>query len=147
MKKSICKSGIMNAAMGIGIASFIFGAVGFLIDRSSQGNFVLTHYAYSRMFIATILIGIGFGAPSAIYEGSDMPLPLKALVHMGIGCSVYTAAALWAGWIPTGQGLGAMLLYLAGELLLAFLIWLGYAWYYRKLAGKMNQRIREMKED
>ena len=49
MKKSIWKSGIMNAAMGIGIASFIFGAVGFLIDRSSQGNFVLTHYAYSRM--------------------------------------------------------------------------------------------------
>ena len=74
-----------------------------------------------------------------------MSVAAQTLIHMGIGCIVMTITAFVVGWIPTEKGAGAVIGTIAGEIAIAFIIWLFFYAYNRKLAKQMNQRIAEMK--
>ena len=95
---------VLNAAWrGIRISAVVF-LISCMIQGFSGGAEKFTtgaHMAY--MCIAAIVIGIGFGVPSLIYE-TDLPTSLKVLIHMGVGTVVMLAASLAVGWIDFSRG-------------------------------------------
>jgi heme/copper-type cytochrome/quinol oxidase subunit 4 len=73
-----------------------------------------------------------------------MPMPLKVLIHMGIGCVVYTIVAFSVGWtgnLSLAQGIIAIV----AQLVVAFAIWFIFMMHYKKEARKINERIQAMK--
>lgn len=128
---------------GICIACTIFTIIGILFDNMNNNSFSFKDYSYTKQALGTILIGIGFSAPSEIYNNDKLPFPIKVLFHMGIGCTIYIITAFQVGWIPVKFGWINCLLFIAAELLIAFLIWLGFAIHYKKLAKELNKKIQE----
>lgn len=135
---------LKNTIFSIGHAAIIFCVVGVVYDILYKGDFHLEHYAFTKMAIGTLVIGLGFGLPTFVYDNDNMSVAAQTLIHMGIGCIVMTITAFVVGWIPTEKGAGAVIGTIAGEIAIAFIIWLFFYAYNRKLAKQMNQRIAEM---
>ena len=138
------KKALKNTFTGIGISLTVFVVIGIIFDVKGGGDFSMQEYGFTKRVLGCLFTGIGFGLPSGIYENERLPLGMKILVHLGIGCSVYTAAAFFAGWIPKGLGAGKCALIIAAQLLLAFVIWLGFYFSNVSAAGKMSERIKKL---
>ena len=138
--KKILKSIIIS----IGIAMTIFCFVGVIFDIIYEGNFSLENYQFTKMVIACVVIGLGFGIPSIVYESDKLPFPLKVVIHMGIGITVYTAAAYFAGWftqsVSLPQGIGIIVI----QFMFVFIIWLGFMKHYANEAREMNEKIQQL---
>ena len=128
---------------GICIACTIFTIFGIIFDLSGIEGLSFGTGEFTKQAIGAIFIGIAFSAPSEIYNNEKLPFPLKFIFHMGIGCTVYLITAFKVGWISADFGWKNCLLLIAIELLVAFIIWLGFANHYKKLAKNMNKRIQE----
>lgn len=135
---------LKNTIYSIGNAAIIFCIVGVVNDIAFNGNFHLEDYSFTKMAIGTLIIGLGFGLPSFVYDKDDMPIAIQTLTHMGIGCVVMTITAFVVGWIPTDKGIGAALITIAGEIAVAFIIWLFFYIHQKNLAKEMNRRIEEI---
>ena len=98
---------------------------------------------FLRSSIAGILVGIAFCAPTVVYDKESMPLPLKMLIHLGIGFVVYFPAAIYAGWMPLDMGTGVIISFIALALVGSLAVWAGFYFYYKAQARKMTARIRE----
>lgn len=70
------------------------------------GNFSTMNYQFTKMSIGCLVVGLGSGMPSIIYEKENLPMPVKVIVHMGIGCAVYTITAYAVGWIGNTGSIG-----------------------------------------
>lgn len=138
MFKKIVKASVQS----IGIALAIFGGMCVLMDVVHKGELQFSNWSMSKYFIATLFIGLGFGIPSLVYGSEKLPVALQVLAHMGTGCAVMVAAAFFAGWIPTENGLGITLVVIVGEIAAAVLIWLCFYWHNLRLAKRMNKKIR-----
>ena len=132
------------SATSIGIALAIFCTIGVFIDISHRGNFSLSNYSFTQMVLGTLITGIGFGAPAIVYDNENLPFSIQTVIHMGIGCIVYTITAFCVGWIPTELSIGKCLLIVFCELAVSFLIWFCFQLHYKKTAKKMNDKIREI---
>ena len=143
--KDIIKDMIRSSVISIGIAFAIFCLVGVINDCIYGGEFILTDYRFSKMIAGCVAIGLGYGAPSVIYRNDSLPLPVRVLVHMGIGCIVYTITAYLVGWMGSVTNIGHGILIAAVQLGVAFVIWFLFMRYYRNEARRMNERIQEMK--
>lgn len=133
-----------NTVIGIGIAMTIFCIVGVIFDMLGGGNFQLENYAFTKMVVGCLLVGLGFGVPAIVYESERLPLIIKCLIHMGIGCTAYVAVAYAVGWIPTTIGIGPCVLTILGQLAVAVVIWLCFLRYHKNMVSKMNDRIKQM---
>ncbi len=140
MKSIILK----NTMVSIGIASVIFCVVGVVFDMISGGVLRMEGYSFTKMALGTLVIGIGFGVPSIVYENDSIPAGLQTLIHMGTGCVVMTITAFAVGWIPVDRGAGIAIGTVAGEIVVAFIIWFFFYKRQKKLAEEMNRRIAEM---
>ena len=136
-----------NCTIGIGIALVILGIIGICFDFVYNGDFHFENYSFTKFVVGTLLVGIGFSAPAIVYENENIALGIQTLIHMGIGCIVYTVVAFLVGWIPIQLGLLKCLFVLLSEIAFAFVIWFCFLIYYRKLGRRINQRIKEMKAD
>lgn len=134
---------LKNVAIGTGISSTIFVIIGIIFDIMYKGTFTLDNYNFTKMAVGVILCGLGFGIPAIVYENEKLPLPMQCIIHMGIGCLVYTAIAFVVGWIPTERGVVPCIISFAAEILMAFIIWLGFLKHYKNLAKKMNERLQK----
>jgi len=139
--KEIAKS----TAISIGIAMAVFCIIGIVFDIRYQGNFSMHDYSFTKMVLGCVIIGLGFGVPSIIYDHESIPRPVQILIHMGTGCIIYTITAFSVGWIGDTTDPLKVILIVAGQLALAFLIWICFMVYYRKEAKLMNERIKAMK--
>ena len=92
-----------------------------------------------------MIVGLGFGLPSIIYHKDSLPMPIRVLIHMGIGCIVYTIVAYSVGWLGNISNIGQGILIVALQLSIAFIIWFLFLKYYRKEAKKLNDKIQNMK--
>ena len=138
--------GLLKGSMqGIGMAAFLFIITSMINDLAEGGRFVLENYQMTRMVIGCIICGIGWGAPSVVYNKEGLSLPMKRLIHMGIGCVVYTIVAFYVGWLGTNTSLGQKIMIIAIQIAIAIAIWFGFHLYYKNEAKKMNERIHEMK--
>lgn len=134
---------LRSAGVACAIAAVIFCAAGVIADIAHAGSFCLYGYAFTRMVLGCFGVGLGFGLPSVVYRNERLPLTVRTLIHMGIGCVVMTLIAFSVGWVPAGLGAPAVLLAVLAEIAAAFLIWLCFYVHQRRLAGVLNRRIEE----
>ena len=76
----------------------------------------MTNYAFSKMAIATVVIGLGFGIPAVVYDNEKLSLFTQTIIHMGAGCIVMTVTAYLVGWIPMNHGPLLMIAILVEEI-------------------------------
>lgn len=135
---------LFNVFVSMGIAAMMFILAGVIIDRIFHGNIQMTNYAFSKMAIATVVIGLGFGLPAVVYNNEKLSLFTQTIIHMGTGCIVMTVTAFLVGWIPLNHGPLLMIAILLEELALAFVIWFVFYLQQKKLVKQMNQRVNEI---
>ena len=136
---------LKSIVISIGMALSIFSFVCVIFDIGYGGNFSLENYRLTKMVIGCIIVGLGFGVPSLVYRSETLPMPVKILVHMGIGCIIYTIVGFAGGWIGGSATLGQGIAIAAIQLLVAFIIWFCFMRFYRSEAKKMNDKIQQMK--
>ena len=141
MVKDLAKSTVIS----IGMAMAIFCFVGIVFDNIYNGTFHLENYQFTKMVIGCIIVGLGFGLPSIIYNKDSLPMPIRVLIHMGIGLIVYTIVAYSVGWFGNFSGIGQGIIIVALQLGIAFIIWFLFLQHYRNEAKKINDKIQSMK--
>ena len=144
--KSVIKDLLKSTVISIGMALTIFCLVGVFFDITSGGNYSLENYSYTKMALGSILVGMGFGIPTVVYNDESLPMPIKVIIHMGIGCSIYTAVAYAVGWFGGATTVLQGLVIAAIQLVVAFIIWFCFMSFYRKEAKKINDKIQSMKQ-
>ena len=137
---------IKSTVISIGMALTIFCLVGIVFDVGYGGNFSLENYRFTKMVVGSLLVGLGFGVPTVVYNKESLPMPIRVVIHMGTGCVVYTLVAYAVGWYG-GSATVIQGIIIAGiQLLVAFFIWFCFMRFYRKEAKKMNEKIQAMKQ-
>jgi len=144
MRETI-KDLVKSSVISIGMAMTIFCLVGVVFDVGYKGNFSLDDYRFTKMVAGCVLVGLGFGVPTIVYRKDNLPMPIRVIIHMGIGCVVYTIIAYAVGWIGGSATIGQGILIAAIQLAVAFLIWFLFMKHYRAEAKRMNDRIQAMK--
>ncbi len=139
--KDILKSTVIS----IGMSLTIFSLVCVVFDIGFGGNFSLEGYRMTKMIIGCIIIGLGFGIPTIVYKNDSLPMPVRVLIHMGIGCVIYTIVAYSVGWIGGSASIGQGIAIAAIQLAIAFIIWFCFLRFYRSEAKRMNDKIQQMK--
>lgn len=142
MVKNIMKSSFM----GVSIALIIFSIVGLVLDITNGGSFHMENHQYTKMMIGSIVVGLGFGIPSFIYENDKVPYPIQVIFHMGIGCAVMLVTAFVVGWIPTDKGIIPIVVSIVGEGIVAFVLWKLFSISYKKETDTINKKLKSMKE-
>ncbi|HAN58388.1 MAG TPA: hypothetical protein DCQ45_05315 [Erysipelotrichaceae bacterium] len=127
--------------MSIAMAFTLFCLIGVYMDFAFRGQMAFTHYRFTKMVIGALFIGIGFGAPTFVYQSERLPHPIKALIHMGMGLTVYLTVAFFEGWID-GAHFWPQLFVQVGT---CFVIYLGFVLYYRHQAKTLNQALQKKK--
>ena len=143
--KNMVKDLIKSTVISIAMAMAIFCFVGIVFDIIYKGAFHLENYQFTKMVVGCIIVGLGFGIPSIVYSKDSLPMPIRVLIHMGIGCIVYTIVAYSVGWLGNISDIGQGILVVALQLSVALIIWLLFMTYYRKEAKKLNDKIQNMK--
>lgn len=143
--KNILMDIVKSTIISIGMALTIFCLAGIVFDVAYGGNFSLEGYRFTKMVIGSAIVGLGFGVPTVVYNSDRLPQPIKVLIHMGIGCVIYTIVAYAVGWFGGSATLAQGLIIAAIQLLVAFIIWFCFMRYYRKEAKKMNEKIQSLK--
>ena len=144
--KNIIKDIVKSTIISIGMALTIFCLVGIVFDVSYGGNFSLEGYQFTKMVIGSAIVGLGFGVPTVVYNSDKLPQPIKVVIHMGIGCVIYTIVAYAVGWFGGSTTLTQGLIIAAIQLVVAFIIWFCFMRYYKNEAKKMNEKIQAMKK-
>ena len=145
MKKTM-KEMFKSSVIGIGMALAIFCIIGITFDMRFGGSFSLKNYQFTKMVVGCVAVGLGFGLPSVIYNKENLPMPVKVLVHMGIGCIVYTVTAFKVGWIGNTDSVWQSIAIILIQLVVAFVIWLCFMLFYKKEAKRMNDKLQSMKK-
>ena len=139
--KDILKSTVIS----IGMSLTIFSLVCIVFDIEYGGTFSLEDYRMTKMIIGCVIIGLGFGIPTIVYKKDSLPMPVRVLIHMGIGCVIYTIVAYAVGWIGGSASLGQVIAIASIQLAVAFIIWFCFMRFYRSEAKRMNDKIQQMK--
>lgn len=144
--RNTIKDLLKSIVISIGMALTIFCLAGIVFDIGYGGNFSLEEYRFTKMVIASIIVGLGFGIPTVVYNKESIPMPVKVIIHMGIGCVIYTIAAYAVGWFGGTATIAQGLIVAAIQLAVAFVIWFCFMRYYKNEAKKMNEKIQEIKQ-
>ena len=144
--KDIVKDLIKSTLISIGMALTIFCLAGIVFDVGYGGNFSLDNYRFTKMVVGSLLVGLGFGVPTIVYNKESLPMPIRVIIHMGTGCVIYTLVAYAVGWYGGSATVTQGIIVAAIQLLVAFVIWFCFMRYYRREAKKMNEKIQEMKQ-
>lgn len=142
--KEMMKDLIKSTVISIGIAMVFFCFGGMVLDISNGGSFSLENYQFTKMVVGCVLVGLGFGVPSIVYRNDNFPMPIKVVIHMGIGCIVYTMVAFAVGWIG-GTTIIQNIIIAVIQLAVAFMIWFAFMVYFRNEAKKINDKIQSKK--
>ncbi len=129
---------------GIGTALSLFAVFGMFFDWFYGGSLVFGDWAYTKMVIGAVAVGVGFSVPALIYESEKLSYGIKVLIHMGIGCVILLVTGFAVGWIPREQGIPACVLAAGAQIAVAIVWWAGYTWQFKRMAKKMNDKIKEM---
>ena len=127
--------------IGISLSAYVVGCI--IADIVGHGNLTFSDWQFTKSAVGIILIAAGFSVPSLVYESKRLPYWAKVLIHMGIGCAVMLAISFSMGWIPLHSGWKICILTVAVQLLLSFVIWFCISARNKKLAERMNQKIKE----
>ena len=93
--------------------------------------------------ICAMLVGIGFHFPSIIYTSEKFSMPVKFIIHMGTGYTVFIICASIAKWIPMGEG--SLLWWFIG-IASGLVIWLIFFIHSKRQAKIMNEKIKDIQK-
>lgn len=141
------KNLVLLMGKGISTALSLFAVTGMIFDIMYGGNFYLENWMYTKMIIGSIIVGIGFSAPSVVYESEKLSYGIKVLIHMGTGFVIMLITGFAVGWIPKENGIAACAVVIGGQLAIAVVLWICYKRQFERLAEKMNERIQMMNKD
>lgn len=144
MKETI-KELLKSTIISICTATLIFCLVGVVFDLRYGGNFTLSDHRFTKMVLGCIGIGLGFGVPSLIYRNEALPMPVRTLIHLGVGSTVYVLIAYLVGWLGDTASFSQGLLIGAIQLSVIVIIWLIFFSHYKNEARQLNERIQQMK--
>jgi hypothetical protein len=134
--------------LGMAVGCLIMTLISMFFAAASHGSdFSVGAGTYIRNAVCSMAVGIGFLVPTVVYEKDALPMGMRVLIHMGIGLIVYFICSFIAGWIPVNMGAGAVAADIIGALAVAWIIWLVCYSYNRHEAKRMNEKIREKKEE
>lgn len=139
MKRDLVRSTLIS----IGTAMTIFCLIGVVFDVHYGGRFSLEGYRFTKMVIGCVLIGLGFGVPSVVYRMESMPMPLRVIIHLGIGWTVYLIVAFAVGWMGSAAGIGQSILIIFIQTAVIILIWFLFFRHYKKEADEINRKLAE----
>ena len=139
MKRELLKSVLIS----IGTAMAIFCLVGIVFDVHYGGNLTLDDYRFTKMVVGCILVGLGFGVPSVIYKKEIIPMPLRVIIHLGIGWIVYLIVAYAVGWMGATTSIGQAILIKCIQSAVILLIWFLFFRHYKKEADEINKKLAE----
>ena len=145
MKETV-KDLLRSTVISIGMAMAIFCLVGIVFDIGYKGNFSLDNYRFTKMVVGCVLIGLGFGVPTIVYRKDSIPMPVRVIIHMGIGCVVYTIVAYAVGWIGGSATIGQGLLIACIQIAVVLVVWFIFFRHYKNEAKKINERLSEIKK-
>lgn len=143
--KEMMKDVIKSTVISIGVALVIFCFGGMVSDISNGGNLNWEDYQFTKMLVGSVIIGLGYGVSSIVYRNDNIPMPIRVVIHMGIGCAIYTMVAFALGWLGQGMTIIQNVCIVVIQLAVAFLIWFGFMVYFRNEAKKMNDIIQAKK--
>lgn len=144
--KDTIKELVRSTIISICMAMTIFCLVGIVFDQVYKGHFSLDNYRFTKMVVGCVVVGLGFGVPTVVYNNDSLPMPIKVLIHMCIGCAVYTITAFAVGWIGGTNTVGMGIVIALIQLAVAFVIWFAFFKYYKKEADLMNERIKKLEK-
>ena len=137
--KSLLLDIIKSTVISILMSTFIFVIVGMIFDQIGGGTFTMSNYGFTKMVLACVVTGLGFGVPTFLYSMDNVPTPLASVIHLGVGFTIYFIAASRVGWIPKQAGTVASLCTIIGVIVVGMAIWAGFLKYNKNLAEKMNK--------
>ncbi len=132
---------IRSTVISIAVSMCIFVVVGMIFDQMGNGTFTLDNYKFTKMVLACVVTGLGFGVPTFLYNMETVPMPFASVIHLGIGFTVYFLVASRVGWIPKQAGTFACILTIAGMVVVGLIIWICFFKYNKKLAERMNEAL------
>ena len=133
---------VRSAWEGIRIAAVIYMLFCIILGLRSGGEVFANGTGIALSCIAAFMIGAIFGIASLIY-GTELPVWLKVLIHMGVGIIAMLAISVAVGWIDFSRGWIACLLFAALQIAAAFIAWTFDCLSIKNLAKKMNERVAE----
>ena len=142
--KSNIKDLLTSTLISIGTAMAIFCIVGIVFDVGNGGNLSLSNYSFTKMVIGCLFVGLGFGIPSLVYKKESLPLPLRVLIHLGIGFVFYTIVAYAVGWIGGSATIGQGLLIACIQIAVMFIVWFPFFRHYKNEAKRINEKLSQM---
>ena len=100
---------------------------------------------FPKHAIGAMLVGIGYGSTSIVYQLEHPSLIMKAIIHFFVGTSVFFFVASHLAWIPMSTNR-----YIILELLVSCItfaaIWAGFYLLGRKEAKEINDRLQELEK-
>ncbi len=144
--KELTKDMLRSTLISVGMAMAIFCFVGIVFDVSNGGSFSIDGYRFTKMVTGCLIIGLGFGIPSIVYKKDNLPMPARIIIHMGIGCTIYTIVAYAVGWFG-GVTVGKGIIIVCIQLGVAFVLWGIFFRHYKNQADEINKRIKEMNSE
>ena len=66
---------------------------------------------------------------------------------MGIGCAIFLIIAFTVGWIPVQMETWKCILIVIAELSLSLVLWIIFVVYYKKVAKKMDEKIKDLNKN
>ena len=120
----------------------IFVIIGVIFDIIYKGEFQLSNWQFTKMAIGAAAVGIGYCLPSVIYKSDKLSMPHKTIIHLGIGSTIFLIVSFLVGWIPFQYGVMACVIWIAVELGIAVIIWLGFYFHHLRQAKVINAKIK-----
>ena len=136
------KKVVRAAWEGIRTSAIIFMLFCIILGLRRGGEVSANGMGIALSCIAAFIIGAIFGIASLIY-GTELPVWLKVLIHMGTGITAMLAISIAVGWIDFSRGWKSCLLFVALQIVAVFVAWAVDCLSIKNLAKKMNERMAE----
>ncbi|MCR5226933.1 MAG: DUF3021 domain-containing protein [Eubacterium sp.] len=141
--RTIVKDIVKSTVISILMSTFIFVIVGVIFDQIGKGTFTTSNYGFTKMVLACVFTGLGFGVPTFLYSMENIPMFLSSIIHLGIGFTVYFFVASQVGWIPKQAGTVASVCTIVGVIVVGLIIWGCFLKYNKNLADRMNKALEQ----
>lgn len=130
-------------AIAISLFFTVFALIG--KEQSSNGVLDLGSYGFTKAMLGALLIGLGYGIPTLIYDLKSMSIALKLIIHMSIGVGIMMLVFIKFGFTQETYNLADVLKVLIVPVIVAIIIWYANYISYKKVAKIMNEKLKDKK--
>jgi uncharacterized membrane protein (DUF485 family) len=134
--------------MGVVMGCTIFVLIGVFWEIISKTQMPFEgDYGFVKQALCCVGVSLGFTMPSLVYRAKKIAFPLQIVIHMASGFALFGVIAYFAKWIPVEEGAGAVAVFVAVAVVSSLLIWLGFYFYGKREAARMNKVLAERQRE